>query len=143
MDDSTVRNRTSCHDFFLVWFVFTLNSIDRGIRNIGDALWKMAKMRKDAPEATEEIPQEKADAPQKQLITGDERKFLKDIEYYDVVRIYAVTKKKNEIDTDKHLYKLVLQTKLTKPCFVTKFIDDNDFANLELDREYTRKELDL
>ena len=127
----------------LIWFVFTLNSIDRGIRNIGDALWKMAKMRKDAPEATEEIPQEKADAPQKQLITGEERKFLKDIEYYDVVRIYAVTKKKNEIDTDKHLYKLVLQTKLTKPCFVTKFIDDNDFANLELDRVYTRKELDL
>lgn len=127
----------------LIWFVFTLNSIDRGIRNIGDALWKMAKMRKDAPEATEEIPQEKADAPQKQLITGEERKFLKDIEYYDVVRIYAVTKKKNEIDTDKHLYKLVLQTKLTKPCFVTKFIDDNDFANLELDREYTRRELGL
>ena len=129
--------------FFLVWFVFTLNSIDRGIRNIGDALWKMAKMRKDAPEATEEIPQEKADAPQKQLITEEERKFLKDIEYYDVVRICAVTKKISEIDNDKHLYKLLLQTKLTKPRFVTKFIDDNDFANLELDREYTRRELGL
>lgn len=127
----------------LIWFVMTLASINKGIWNMGDALWKMAKMRKDAPEATEEIPQEKADAPQKQLITGEERKFLKDIEYYDVVRIYAVTKKKNEIDTDKHLYKLVLQTKLTKPRFVTKFIDDNDFANLELDRVYTRKELDL
>lgn len=135
--------------FFLVWFVFTLNSIDRDIRNIGDALWKMAKMRKDAPEATEEIPQEKADAPQKQLITEEERKFLKDIEYYDVVRICAVTKKISEIDNDKHLYKLLLQTKLTKltkptkPRFVTKFIDDNDFANLELDREYTRRELGL
>ena len=127
--------------FVLVWFVLTLNSIDRGIRNIGDALRKMAKTRKDAPEATEEIQQEKADAPQKQLITEEERKFLKDIEYYDVVRICAVTKKKNEIDNDKHLYKLVLQIKLTKPRFVTKFIDDNDFANLELDWEYTRRGL--
>lgn len=127
----------------LIWFVMTLTSIDKGIRNIGDALWKMAKMRKNAPEATKEIPQEKADAPQKQLITEEERKFLKDIEYYDVVRIYAITKKINEIDSDKHLYKLVLQTKLTKPRFVTKLIDDNDFANLELDREYTRRELGL
>ena len=59
--------------FVLVWFVLTLNSIDRGIRNIDDALWKMAKTRKGAPEATEEIPQEKADAPQKRLITEEER----------------------------------------------------------------------
>lgn len=127
----------------LIWFIMTMNSIDRGIRNIGDALWKMARTIKDAPEATEEIQQEKADVPHKQLITEEERKFLKDIEYYDVVRIYAVTKKKNEIDTDKHLYKLVLQTKLTKPCFVTKFIDDNDFTKLEADKKYTRQELGL
>lgn len=126
----------------LVWFVFTLNSIDKGIRSIGDALWKMAKTRKDVPEAIEEIPQKKADVPLKQLITEEERSFLKDTEYYDVVKIYAVTKKKNEVDTD-HLYKLVLQTKLTKPRFIAKIIDDNDFAKLELDREYTREELGL
>lgn len=127
----------------LVWFVFTLTSIDKGIRNIGEALWKMARKGNDAPEAIEEIRQKKADVPQESLITEEERRFLKDIEYYDVVRICAVTKKKNEIDTDKHLYKLVLQTKLTKPRFVAKFIDDNDFANLELDRVYTRQELGL
>lgn len=126
----------------LIWFVMTLNSIDKGIRSIGDALWKMAKTRKDVPEAIEEIPQKKADVPLEQLITEEERSFLKDTEYYDVVKIYAVTKKKNEVDTD-HLYKLVLQTKLIKPRFIAKFIDDDDFAELELDREYTRRELGL
>lgn len=34
----------------LIWFVMTLTSIDRGIRNIGDALWEMARTRKQKQE---------------------------------------------------------------------------------------------
>lgn len=130
----------------LVWFVMTLNSIDRGIKNIGDALWKMAKKKC----SKEEIRQEEKDIPEKQqettpskeLTTREERSFLKVIEYCDKVRIYSVTKMKSEGD-DKHRYKLVLKTSLKKPEPIIKFIDDGSFTKLDVDREYTREELGL
>ncbi len=65
----------------LIWFVMTLTSIDKGIWNMGEALWKMAK--------TEKQKQDQASATVTE--TSNETK-LSD----DEMRLIQERKKKNE-----------------------------------------------
>lgn len=59
----------------LIWFVMTLTSIDKGIRNIGDALWAMARTRKQKQEQTSATVTE---ASNETKLSDDEMRLIKE-----------------------------------------------------------------
>lgn len=128
----------------LVWFVFTLNSIDKGIRSIGDALWKMADICENVSDdsATPEKPTKKEEYVG--LLKPSEREKLKAIENIGDLKIFWVIRREIENDGNK-LYKLDLSI---RPDGVAQRIMDRDiracdFTKLEVDKKYTRQELGL
>ena len=130
--------------FFLVWFVFTLNSIDRGIRNIGDALWKMAGKIGNGSEDSATLVEPTKEEEYVGLLKPSEREKLKAIENIGDLKIFWVIRREIENDGNK-LYKLDLSI---RPDGVAQRIMNRDiracdFTKLEADKKYTRQELGL
>lgn len=127
----------------LIWFVMTLTSIDKGIRNIGDALWKMAGTFKDASDDSLAV-KEAAKEEYVGLLKPSEREKLKAIENIGDLKIFWVIRREIENDGNK-LYKLDLSI---RPDGVAQRIMNRDiracdFTKLEIDKKYTREELKL
>lgn len=127
----------------LIWFVMTLNSMDKGIRNIGEALWKMAKTRNESEDsATPEEPTKEEEYVG--LLKPSEREKLKAIENIGDLKIFWIIRREIENDGNK-IYKLDLST---RPDGVAQRIMNRDiracdFIKLEVDKKYTRQELGL
>lgn len=128
----------------LIWFVMTLNSMDKGIRNIGEALWKMADICENVSDdsATPEKPTKEEEYVG--LLKPSEREKLKAIENIGDLKIFWVIRREIENDGNK-LYKLDLSI---RPDGVAQRIMDRniracDFIKLEVDKKYTRQELGL
>ena len=128
----------------LIWFVMTLNSIDRGIGRIGDALWKMAGKTRDEMEDSATLVETTKEEEYVGLLKPSEREKLKAIENIGDLKIFWVIRREIENDGNK-LYKLDLSI---RPDGVAQRIMNRDiracdFTKLEIDKKYTREELKL
>jgi len=128
----------------LIWFIMTLNSIDKGIRNIGEALWKMAK--KTGNESDDSTTPEEPTREEEYvgLLKPSEREKLKAIESMRDLKIFWVIRRETENDGNK-TYKLDLSIRPegVSPRIIDRGIRAYDFTKLVLDKKYTRRELGL
>ena len=129
----------------LVWFIITLNAIRRGIEEGNKVLWKIAKKGESENKSTaEKTTEEKAEEFDGLLSTVD-RENLKAIEAVHDLKIFAVTKKEIEKNGEK-AYRLELRISsdgIEPPKIKTADIDPDQYTKLELDKTYTREELEL
>lgn len=128
----------------LIWFVMTLNSIDKGIRNIGDALWKMARKTRNESEdsATPEEPTREEEYVG--LLKPSEREKLKLTESMGDLKIFWVIRREIENDGNKTCrLDLSIRPDGVAPRIIGRGIRASEFTKLEVDKKYTRQELGL
>ncbi len=120
-----------------------MNAIRHGIEESNKALWNIAKSIKEKEEVEEK--NNTSEEEESGLLNNSEKAKLKTVESTSDIKVFAVTRREIVNGKDK-VYRIDLQIRPDgiEPMKILKTeINANQFKKLELDRKYTREELEL
>ncbi len=127
----------------LIWFIITLNAIRHGIEESNKALWNIAKSIKEKEEVEEK--NNTSEEEESGLLNNSEKAKLKTVKSTSDIKVFAVTRREIVNGKDK-VYRIDLQIRPDgiEPMKILKAeINADQFKKLELDRKYTKEELEL